>query len=1230
MTNKASFKNLLDAKTIGKYNFAQWSKNAGLGGRSEAPEANYLNVLPRPLSNIDIKSGWGDWKERSNNHSKGKLKFRDKQGNLYFSWGPEFQLIDNSLSQHSSNIDIKSGWLDWQQANSNHAQGKFEQTNSQGTFYSSWGPEFQTIDIDLSLATQDNITVDGFGEIRTREDFSASVYDNEFWVYNEMTPGPVIVADPGDTIRVKLTNNLNLNQQTKDWNSTVERTNLHLHGAHVSPEGKGDNVMIAVENGDSQEYIYQIPENHPSGLLWMHPHLHGATSLSLAGGAALPVFILPDSEDANNIESYDPTSSNIHLLSLQSWAVEQDINQNIQQGANNWENTKQMPPRLFKEDGEAFFKYASAPFNGNNYQPLAFFEDNDYWAPGGGTYADYVAVEPTENLIHTVNGQYNPTINAKTGEWVTFGFLNFSLNSSHVIQLVHADEDGNLTIESPNLLGLDSDISRWSSEYDTTVTTLPGISPGGRITIQHSFNKPGNYYFISNASEEVLGELAPIETNRPKNASDTYLGYNDGFQITPSQVLATVDVTRGKSSESKQPEAWSYLDEQRDHALGLKVEAENSGVTKSRNFTWNTNPSAINREADREHKEAPNGTDYVDPGYNDPESWEGVWTINQQYWTHKPTQSPTITISMLDTLERWSLINSSASVKRDTFPENDPETQIQIGQSHPFHLHQNEFIVESINGLKVDGNPAKNQVGDSYSGDSLIDVFQMGPAYAKGSATSDNPFGTPMILDEKGNYIDGYGTNYGLSTDGYLTNSQTDILVRFEDYTGLFVDHCHLLFHEDGGMMVPVLAILNTNDSWVTSASSANNKIDLSLGSNRNTSIQIQAFTDTESNGINVASGDINALNFTPGPKSRTVNVSDNIEDIAVIEATSSNNGQFKLNIFDGQSTKDFYSNQIRGLDPNFDSLEKLSEMTVTAKAEGERENLKSSIAIGDINGDGFDDVVVGISGSNYKPEIRVYSGKNYEELYCLNPFDGALSNGIDISIGDINGDNYGDIIVSQLEGGQGLVDGFNGKLLTDHASKSMNSGMLSDMSKLWNKQFNPHGQTSNAVRIAVGYSLPDDQPSGSDYKFMEGMHNQTYLANLSTIEVVTDSITGSTQIKNWLYSSSDGAHAGHGSSDDQDKLSMMGPMDNMNSLEMILPEEILANGLVSTNNSYTDIDFNYFDIDSDQRGEGGLLLTNADGTKTLIHLKASGMGAETSDFDVDYFSWLTQNSTIN
>ena len=1200
----ANLQTLLNAKTIGQVNYDKWSQNAGLTGA--AKDSAYFNVLP----------------------------------------------------QHQDDVNIESGWLDWQKANNKHEQGVYQKTNQAGTFYSSWGSEFDEVNIDLSLASHNKITVDGFGEIRVREEFSQSIYDNEFWLYNGQTPGPVIIADPGDTIKVKLTNNLGIDAQTKEWNGTVTRTNLHLHGSHVSPQGKSDNVMIAVENGGSQEYEYKIPENHPSGLLWMHPHLHGSTSLSLAGGAALPVFILPDSEDTNNLSEYDPTKENIHLLSLQSWAVEQKINPNVKQGEHNWENTQQMPARVFSDDEGDYYKYSSSPFNGNNYEPLKFFTDFDYWGieeGEGSTYADYVAAETTENLIHTVNGQYNPTIKANTGEWVTFGFLNFSLNSSHVIQLIHADEDGNISLETPKLLGIDSDISRWASEYDTSVSTLPGISPGGRVTVQHSFDKPGDYYFISNASEEVLGDLAPKETNRPKNFSETYLGYNDGFQITPSQVLATVKVSESSVQGSVQPDAWSYLDDRRAHALGLKEEAATSGVAREREFNWFTNTGEIKTEKQRGKEMGPDG-EYIDPGYNDPESWEGVWTINQQYWTHKPTKSPTISIAMLDTLERWSLVNSSDSRKRAGWPEGAPITQIQVGQSHPFHLHQNEFIIESINGLDVNIDPNKSEVGDAYIGDSLVDVYQMGPAYAHGSAKPDNPFGTPVILDENGNFIDGEGKNWGpglsqgRAPTGYLTNSKTDMLVRFEDFTGLYVDHCHLLFHEDGGMMVPVLTILNTNDSWITNGSAKKKSVELSLGSNRENKIEFKPFENSRSKGVNIASGDVNALNFVAGPEARTVHVTDNIEDIAVIEATSSNKGKFKLKIFDGQSMKDFYSEKINGKDPNQNTLEKLKEWTISAEGKGNRKNLKSSLAVGDINGDGYDDIIVGISGKNYDAKIRVFSGANYEELYCLTPFDGAKSDGIDLAVGDMNGDNYADIIVSQLEGGEGIVDGFNGKKLTDHSAMGCEGEKLSNMAKLWAtpSYFNPHGNTDNAVRIAIGYSLPDEQPTGPNYQFEHESMNQTYLANLSTMVVGSKSKGRNSEIKNWLLNSSEGAHAGHGDDSSHSMMDMDSGAHSMMSMgdEIINPQkapknpnkkgsELFQNGeRITLNNRYTDIDFQYFDIDADNRGQGSLLLTQDNGDATLMHLTkdseyhplkdASGddISYTTWKLSADYFSW--------
>ena len=98
--------------------------------------------------------------------------------------------------------------------------------------------------------------------------------------YNGMIPGPTLRFRAGDTVRLKLTNNLE-----------GPMTNMHVHGLHVSPEGNSDNIFQMVENGESFQYEYQIPENHPAGIYWYHPHHHGDAQAQVNGGLAGAIVI---------------------------------------------------------------------------------------------------------------------------------------------------------------------------------------------------------------------------------------------------------------------------------------------------------------------------------------------------------------------------------------------------------------------------------------------------------------------------------------------------------------------------------------------------------------------------------------------------------------------------------------------------------------------------------------------------------------------------------------------------------------------------------------------------------------------------------------------------------------------------------------------------------------------------------------------------------------------------
>ena len=90
--------------------------------------------------------------------------------------------------------------------------------------------------------------------------------------YNGTVPGPTIQVAPGDKLRIKFVNQLG------------EMTNLHTHGLHVSPEGNSDNPMVMIQDGETFQYEYEIPSDHPTGTFWYHPHHHGQVANQVYAG----------------------------------------------------------------------------------------------------------------------------------------------------------------------------------------------------------------------------------------------------------------------------------------------------------------------------------------------------------------------------------------------------------------------------------------------------------------------------------------------------------------------------------------------------------------------------------------------------------------------------------------------------------------------------------------------------------------------------------------------------------------------------------------------------------------------------------------------------------------------------------------------------------------------------------------------------------------------------------
>ncbi|OWK41895.1 polymorphic outer membrane protein [Fimbriiglobus ruber] len=86
-------------------------------------------------------------------------------------------------------------------------------------------------------------------------------------------------------------------------------------------------------------------------------------------------------------------------------------------------------------------------------------------------------------------------------------------------------------------------------------------------------------------------------------------------------------------------------------------------------------------------------------------------------------------------------------------------------------------------------------------------------------------------------------------------------------------------------------------------------------------------------------------------------------------------------------------------------------------------------VAVADLNGDGAPELIAG-TGPGVANQVVVLDGKTHQQIASFEPFEGTFTGGLFITVGDINGDGVPDLVVTPDQSGGPIVAAYDGAAL--------------------------------------------------------------------------------------------------------------------------------------------------------------------------------------------------------
>lgn len=596
---------------------------------------------------------------------------------------------------------------------------------------------------------------------------------------------PQIDVMPGDTVRILLKNNLPVDNscqahQMNDGATTSSHTrmmngslsspklfdpphcfngtNLHAHGVWISPTGNSDNVLLSVNPGNSFEYQYNFSQDIPAGTFWYHSHRHGSTALQVSSGMA-GALIVHGNRKPTDVSNGDLDTLLVDPDSQQPFPEHTVLFQQIQYACLG-------PNGKLKRDKQGNINWDCRP------EETGVIEDYDQFGPG---------TWQASGRWTSINGVVLPTFKATAGQVERWRLIHAGVRETINLEFRKIKPGQSLnTLHRKAYLGnlRRQDVSALINELCSgekvpfQVVAADGLTmshsltadkvtlqPGYRYDLLAMFPQAGGYCMIQ-PQQSMTGSITG------KAQGNSLLGFVSVSGTDSIAVRDVVPTLRRKLTYSAQ----KLMPEEVRQAVIRDLNRDDNQIYLTR-FAPHTRDVSDEEIAGQPQQKIVFFAGGTQPKANNVfaighdfgvENVNGMW-LPKHIRAYDPKRID-LTLPLWASQE-WELRSYSVS--------------------HPFHIHVNSFQIVAI--YDPQGRDVSLPGVTEADGDSQF-------AGLKGQ-WKDTIFVKTNLLPGQ---LTGTPQNY------YRILLRT----RYQRYIGEFVLHCHILDHEDKGMMENVEIVL--------------------------------------------------------------------------------------------------------------------------------------------------------------------------------------------------------------------------------------------------------------------------------------------------------------------------------------------------------------------------------------------------------------------------------------